>query len=406
MRLYEAILSALHSLRANKLRSFLTLLGIIIAVVSITAVVTVIQGLNDKVTDLFTGRGADVFEVDKVGEIVITRAEWERLRRRPDLTVRDAEALARQGEAIRYVSASVEDVARVAYRERVIEAADVQGLGREYSFLAEFEIDRGRHMSPSEVARSAAVAVVGPQVAEELFRGEDPLGKRIRVGSGAFTIVGVAKERGSTFGVSQDSFVAIPIGAFQKMIGHRRSVTIAVKPVSPDRLQDAIDETRLLLRARHGLRPGDEDDFGIVTTEGLLTLYRRITTGVYSALVGLVAISLLVGGIVVMNIMLVSVTERTREVGIRKALGARRRDILIQFLIEAVILSAAGGLVGIVGGYGIALLMSAATPLPSSLQWWSVALGIVLSSGVGIFFGIWPALKAARLRPIEALRYE
>jgi putative ABC transport system permease protein len=226
------------------------------------------------------------------------------------------------------------------------------------------------------------------------------------VGSGAFTIVGVAKERGSTFGVSQDSFVAIPIGAFQKMYGQRRSVTIAVKPTSPERLEAALDEARLLLRARHQLRPGEEDDFGIVTTEGLLTLYRRVTTGVYSALVGLVAISLVVGGIVVMNIMLVSVTERTREVGIRKALGARRRDILTQFLIEAVILSAAGGLVGILGGFGIALLVSAATPLPSSLQWWSVALGILLSSGVGIFFGIWPALKAARLHPIEALRYE
>lgn len=406
MRLYEAVVAALQSLRANKLRSFLTLLGIIIAVISIIAVVTVIQGLNDKVTDLFTGRGADVFEVDKIGELVTSRAEWERLSRRPDLTVRDAEALAREGDAIGYVSASVDGFARVAYRERVIDSADLQGLGREYSFLAEFEIGRGRHMSPSEVARSAAVAVVGPQVAAEIFRGEDPLGKRIRVGSGAFTIVGVAKERGSTFGVSQDSFVAIPIGAFQKMYGQRRSVTIAVKPTSPDRLEQALDETRLLLRARHQLRPGEEDDFGIVTTEGLLTLYRRVTTGVYSALVGLVAISLVVGGIVVMNIMLVSVTERTREVGIRKALGARRRDILTQFLIEAVILSAAGGLVGILGGFGIALLVSAATPLPSSLQWWSVALGILLSSGVGIFFGIWPAMKAARLHPIEALRYE
>jgi putative ABC transport system permease protein len=406
MRLYEAVVAALQSLRANKLRSFLTLLGIIIAVISIIAVVTVIQGLNDKVTDLFTGRGADVFEVDKIGELVTSRAEWERLSRRPDLTVRDAEALARGGDAVGYVSASVDGFARVAYRERVIESADLQGLGREYSFLAEFEIGRGRHMSPSEVGRSAAVAVIGPQVAAEVFRGEDPLGKRIRVGSGAFTIVGVAKERGSTFGVSQDSFVAIPIGAFQKMYGQRRSVTIAVKPTSPDRLEEALDETRLLLRARHQLRPGEEDDFGIVTTEGLLTLYRRVTTGVYSALVGLVAISLVVGGIVVMNIMLVSVTERTREVGIRKALGARRRDILTQFLIEAVILSAAGGLVGILGGFGIALLVSAATPLPSSLQWWSVALGILLSSGVGIFFGIWPALKAARLHPIEALRYE
>jgi len=407
MHAAEALRSALSSLRANKLRSFLTLLGIIIAVVSIIAVVTVIQGLNAKVTDLFTGRGADVFEVDKFGQAIVgSHAEWEALQRRPDLTVSDAEAVRRSGGVIRYVAAKVEGSGPVSYRERALESADLQGLGPEYSFLAEFQVDRGRHMSPPEVARSALVAVAGPNVVGELFRGEDPLGKRIKVGSLPFTIVGIAKERGSTFGVSQDDFVAIPIGAYMKMYGSRRSVTLSVKPAAPGDLQEAIDETRLVLRARHHLRPNDLDDFGITTTEGLLNLYRQITTGVYSALVGLVAISLVVGGIVVMNIMLVSVTERTREVGIRKALGAKRRDILGQFLIEAVILSAAGGLMGVAGGFGVALGISAATPLPASLQWWSVALGLVLSSAVGLFFGIWPALKAAGLNPIDALRYE
>jgi putative ABC transport system permease protein len=406
MRLLEAFFSALQSLRANKLRSFLTLLGIIIAVVSIIAVVTVIQGLNAEVTDLFTGRGADVFEVDKFGAVVVGPREWEILQRRPDLTRADGEALGRRRKLIDYVSAKLEGNGPVSYREHKIEQAELQGLGEEYSFLAEFQIEQGRHMSPAEIAHNAPVSVVGPNVVRDLFTGEDPLGKRIKVGSLAFTIVGVAKERGSTFGVSQDNFVAIPIGAFQKMYGSRRSVTLAVKPVSPDLLEDAIEETRVVLRARRHLRPGDPDDFGITTTEGLLKLYRQITTGVYSALVGLVAISLVVGGIVVMNIMLVSVTERTREVGIRKALGARRRDILWQFLVEAVILAGAGGVVGVLGGFGVALVISATTPLPSSLQWWSVAAGLVLSSGVGIFFGIWPALKAARLDPIEALRYE
>ncbi len=406
MRLREALLSALLSLRANKLRSFLTLLGIIIAVVSIIAVVTVIQGLNAKVTDLFTGRGADVFEVDKFGTVVAGRAEWERLSRRPDLTRADAEALKERGRAIAYVSAKVRGSAPAAYRERSIDRVQLEGLGEEYSFLSEFEIARGRHMSPAEIAHSSPVAVAGPNVVADLFRGEEPLGKRVKVGSQTFTIVGVAKERGTVFGESQDDFVAIPIGAYGKMFGPRESVTLAVKPASPDLLQPAIEEARTILRVRHRLRPGEPDDFGIVTTEGLLTLYRSITTGVYSALVGLVAISLLVGGIVVMNIMLVSVTERTREVGIRKAVGARRRDILWQFLVEAVLLSAAGGVVGVLGGFGVALAISAATPLPSSLEWWSVAIGLLLSSGVGIFFGIWPALKAARLDPIEALRYE
>jgi putative ABC transport system permease protein len=407
MRLLEALLSALSSLRANKLRSFLTLLGIIIAVVSIIAVVTVIQGLNAKVTDLFTGRGADVFEVDKVGETAVrSPSEWQRLQRRPDLTAADAEALRRARGPIRYVAAKVEGTGPVAYRDRAVERADLQGLGPEYSFLSEFQLARGRHMTPSEVEHSALVAVAGPNVVRNLFRGEDPLGKRIKVGSLPFTIVGVAKERGSTFGMSQDNFVGVPIEAYQKMYGSHRSVTISVKPVTAEALQDAIDETRLVLRARHHLRPGRADDFDVTTTEGLLKLYRQITTGVYSALVGLVAISLVVGGIVVMNIMLVSVTERTREVGIRKALGARRRDILWQFLVEAVLLSAAGGVIGVVGGFAVALVLSAATPLPSSLQWWSVAVGLVLSSSVGVFFGIWPALKAARLNPIDALRYE
>jgi putative ABC transport system permease protein len=406
MRLLEAFFSAIQSLRANKLRSLLTLLGIIIAVLSIIAVVTVIQGLNAKVTDLFTGRGADVFEVDKFGAVVTTRSEWEKLQRRRDITRADGEALRRRGGAIDYVSARLDGTGPVSYREHKVERAELQGLGEEYSFLSEFEIARGRHMSPAEVAHNTPVAVVGPNVVRDIFRGEDPLGKRIKVGSLTFTIVGVAKERGSTLGQSQDDFVAIPIGSFQKMYGTRESVTLAVKPTSPAALEQAIDETRLILRTRRHLRPGDPDDFGITTTEGLLKLYQQITTGVYSALVGLVAISLVVGGIVVMNIMLVSVTERTREVGIRKALGARRRDILWQFLVEAVILAAAGGVVGVVGGFGVALAISAATPLPSSLQWWSVALGLILSSGVGVFFGIWPALKAARLNPIDALRYE
>ncbi|MFN2432115.1 MAG: ABC transporter permease [Gemmatimonadota bacterium] len=406
MRFAEAVLSALQSLRANKLRSFLTLLGIIIAVVSIIAVVTVIQGLNAKVTELFTGRGADVFEIDKFGAVVASRSEWKEMQRRPDLTRHDAEAIRQGGRAIRYVSPKLTGSGSVTYRDRTLERAELQGLGEEYGFLSEFEIARGRHMTPAEVTHRAAVAVVGPETVEELFRGEEPLGKRIKVGAVTFRIVGVAEERGSVFGESQDAFVAIPIGAFQKMHGQRRSVTLAVKPLDPDLLPQAIEEARLTLRIRHRLRPGEADDFGIVTTEGLLTLYHRITTGVYSALVGLVAISLVVGGIVVMNIMLVAVTERTREVGIRKALGARRRDILWQFLVEAVILSAAGGLIGVLGGFGVALALAASTPLPAALEWWSVALGLLLSSAVGVFFGLWPALKAARLNPIDALRYE
>jgi putative ABC transport system permease protein len=221
-----------------------------------------------------------------------------------------------------------------------------------------------------------------------------------------FTIVGIAEPQGTTFGVTQDDFVVISLETWQKIFDRRADVDISIKAADPNDVQAAIEEARMLMRIRHKLRPSEEDDFGFITTQEFLELYQRVTTGVYSALVGLVAISLVVGGIVVMNIMLVAVTERTREIGIRKAIGARRRDILRQFLTEAVILAAVGGLVGVAFGFAIAIVVSQLTPLPYSLTWWSIALGIGISSLVGIVFGIYPAAKAARLDPIAALRFE
>ncbi|HET6637663.1 MAG TPA: FtsX-like permease family protein, partial [Gemmatimonadota bacterium] len=209
-----------------------------------------------------------------------------------------------------------------------------------------------------------------------------------------------------TFGVTQDDFVVIPLEAWQKIFSRRESVSISIKAGNPDDIQASIDEARMIMRARHNLRPSEPDDFGFMTTQELLDLYRKITTGIYSALVGLVAISLVIGGIVVMNIMLVAVTERTREIGIRKAIGARGSDIMRQFLTEAVILAALGGLTGVALGFGIAILISQITPLPYALKWWSIALGIGVSSLVGIVFGIYPAAKASRLDPIVALRHE
>jgi putative ABC transport system permease protein len=219
-------------------------------------------------------------------------------------------------------------------------------------------------------------------------------------------VIGVAKPQGTTFGVTQDNFVVIPLAAWQKIFSRRESVSISIKAGNPDDIQASIDEARMIMRARHNLRPSEPDDFGFMTTQELLDLYRKITTGIYSALIGLVAISLVIGGIVVMNIMLVAVTERTREIGIRKAIGARASDILRQFLTEAVILSAFGGLIGVALGFGIAVLISQVTPLPYALRWWSIALGIGVSSLVGIVSGLYPAAKAARLDPIEALRHE
>jgi len=407
MNFWEALTSALWSFRSHKLRSFLTLLGIIVAVTSIIAVVTVIQGLNSKVTELVTGRGADVFILDRIGtsEAFSAQALVEALRR-PELTADDAEALAREGRNLLYVAAEASDREDVWGGNRRVEDMDIRGVGPEYPFLSTFEIARGRHLTPLEIEHGRPVTVIGEDVAEELFPTADPLGETVRVRGRHFTIVGIAEPQGTTFGVTQDDFVVISLQAWQKIFDRRADVDISIKAADPDNVQAAIDEARMLMRIRHKLRPSEEDDFGFITTQEFMELYERVTTGVYSALVGLVAISLVVGGIVVMNIMLVAVTERTREIGIRKAIGARRRDILRQFLTEAVILAAVGGLVGVAFGFAIAIVVSRLTPLPYSLTWWSIALGIGISSLVGIVFGIYPAAKAARLDPIAALRFE
>ena len=407
MNFWEALSSALHSLRGNKLRSFLTLLGIIVAVTSIIAVVTVIQGLNSKVSELVTGRGADVFVLDRIGtsEAFSSQAMVEAMSR-PELTAEDAEVLSREGETLAYVAAEVAAREDVWGGSRKIEDMSVNGVGPEFPYLSTFEIARGRHLSPLEIDRARPVAVIGEEVAKELFPTRDPLGETIRVRGRHFEVIGVAKPQGTTFGVTQDDFVVIPLATWQKIFSSRESVSISIKAADPNDIQTSIDEARMIMRARHNLRPSEPDDFGFMTTQELLDLYRKITTGIYSALIGLVAISLVIGGIVVMNIMLVAVTERTREIGIRKAIGARATDVLRQFLTEAVILSAFGGLIGVALGFGIAILISQVTPLPYALRWWSIALGIGVSSLVGIVSGLYPAAKAARLDPIEALRHE
>jgi putative ABC transport system permease protein len=376
-------------------------------VTSIIAVVTVISGLNRKVTELVTGRGADVFVLDRIGTNEMFDVDaMAKAMRRPELTAEDADALAEEGRSLLFVAAEASERQDVWAEARKVEDMSVRGVGPEYPYLATFELDRGRHLTPLEIQRGRPLAVIGHEVAEELFPTRDPLGATIRVRGRHFEVIGIAAEQGSTFGVTQDDFVVISLGLWQKIFDRRANVDISIKAADPSDVQGAIEETRMIMRARHHLRPSQEDDFGFATTQDFLDLYQQVTTGVYSALVGLVAISLLVGGIVVMNIMLVAVTERTREIGIRKAIGARSRDVLRQFLYEAIVLSGIGGLIGVALGFAIAILVAQVTPLPYSLTWWSIALGIGLSSVVGIVFGIYPAAKAARLDPIAALRYE
>jgi putative ABC transport system permease protein len=304
------------------------------------------------------------------------------------------------------IVAEAGSAAPIRFRNKVEKAVPVNGRSAGYDLVDDLTIERGRHLSELDDTERRPVAVIGPEVAEALFGTLDPLGKLIRIDRYEFEIVGITKAKGKIFGQSQDRFVTVPIQTFQKYWQERGSFSLAVKSVDQASLDLAQQEARNILRARRHQRPGQKDHFGITTSETWLTLYRTLTGGIFVVSIGVAAISLFVGGIVIMNIMLVSVTERTREIGIRKALGARRRDILTQFLVESTTLSVTGGVVGILIGASLALLVGAVSPLPAALSGGAVALGVIMSTAVGVFFGSYPAARAARLDPIEALRYE
>jgi putative ABC transport system permease protein len=276
----------------------------------------------------------------------------------------------------------------------------------DYGEFAMFDAERGRIMSPSEVQRGQRVALLGYDTAEELFGDVNPLDKEVMIAGTRFRVVGVSARKGSVFGNSQDSYVVIPMVMYQKLFGTRQSLALMVKPASQERLAEAMDDTTLALRVRRRLGPSERDNFGLFTSDTVMGIYEQATSGIFAILIGVVALSLLVGGIVIMNIMLMAVSERTREIGLRKALGAKRRDIMSQILTESVTLSTCGGLIGIALGFLGAQLIAYFSPLPATLELWSVFLGIGITAAVGLFFGAYPASRAARLDPIEALRRE
>ena len=405
MNLRESMGIALGALRANKLRSFLTLLGTIVGVGSVIFVLSVVEGLNQYVSGKILGAGSNVFWVDKFGE-AMNDEQVEAAMKRPDITLDDADALR---EGVRHATMAVAAggaTVPVRRRDKVARGVDLAGRGPGYEVVEDLTIARGRHLSEFDDRRRRPVCVLGPEVADEVFPGSDPVGQQVRVGSQTFEVVGVTVAKGKVMGRSQDHFVTIPIHTFEKYWRSRYSYWIYVKSVDQASLPLAVQEARNVLRARRHLTPGRPDDFGITTADTWMELYRQITGGVFALTIGVAAISLLVGGIVIMNIMLVSVTERTREIGVRKALGARRRDVLTQFLVEAATLSLSGGLVGVAAGVLLALLVSAVAHLPAAVSVVSLFMGVGMSCLVGIFFGSYPAWRASRLDPIEALRHE
>jgi putative ABC transport system permease protein len=405
-QIYESIAIALQSVWANKLRSFMTVLGNIVAVTSIVTVVSLIQGMNAMVSDaIITDIGADSFTIQRRG-LVRSEEDEERTRNNPLLTLAEADAIRAFSDDITSVVGQAGRGATVSYGTQELDSISIQGVTSEYADFSNFNAERGRMMSPIEVERARPVAIVGWDVADRLFGDTNPLDKQIRIAGIQFRVVGISKKKGAVFGSSQDAFAVIPLGAYLRLFGARQSLTLMVKPATPEVLDKAMDDATVALRVARRLKPTEPDNFGMFTSDTILGIYAQATNGIFAVLVGVVALSLVVGGIVIMNIMLMVVSERTREIGLRKALGAKRRDILSQVLTESITLSTFGGIVGIVLGFGFAMAIAAATPLPAVLEPWSVVLGVGITAAVGLFFGAYPASRAAALDPIEALRRE
>jgi putative ABC transport system permease protein len=402
---FESVLVALASLRANKLRSILTLVGVIIGVTTVIAVVSVIAGMNRYVASTINQLGATTFFVTKWG-IITSEEAWLAARNRKSFETADMLAVREQCESCRRVGGSVETSRKVQYEDQSLADVDISGVTPEVLNMVDTRLQEGRLINESDEAHHRRVAFVGMEIKKQLFPTIDPIGREIKIAGTPYTIIGLAEEKGSFLGQNMDNFVSLPLSTFERQFGRHRSVDIFVQVADVQVMSSTQDEVRSILRARRHDKYHDDDSFAMLTSESFMKLYRNITGTAFIAMVGIASISLLVGGIVIMNIMMVSVTERTREIGIRKAIGAKRSSILFQFLIEAVTVAAVGGLVGVVLGGGAAKLLSLTTPLPAAIEWWSVAAGLIVSSGVGLVSGVWPAMRAARLDPIEALRHE
>jgi putative ABC transport system permease protein len=406
-QIFEAIKLALASVWANKLRSFMMVLGNIVAVTSIIAVVSLIRGMDAYVSDAIIGEvGAGTFIINKIGFITDDEEQRRAWRRNPDVTLRDARAVENFSPLIAAVMAEAGANASVTYRDVLLENIRVRGVSASYEEFSGYSAELGRMPSRMEVERGRPIALIGWDIAEKLFKGRNPIDEVIKINGTHFRVVGVNEKKGSVFGNSQDEFVVVPLSAYQRLFGSRRSLELTVKPVSPDVLEAAMDEARVALRVSRHLRPRDDDNFGMLTSDTLMDFWRTFSRGAFAVLIGVVSLSLVVGGVVIMNIMLMVVSERTREIGLRKALGARRRDIVWQVLTESTTLSVVGGMVGTFLGFGLAMIVAAVSPLPATIELWSIPLGLGMTAIVGVFFGLYPALRAARLDPIEALRRE
>jgi putative ABC transport system permease protein len=406
----EAFRLASASLRANKLRSGLTLVGIIVGVAAVIAVVTIIKGLDRTVAQTFSSQGSTVFSVSQRPQVILSREDFIRYNRRREMTHEDAEAVMRHCTLCLRAGVAVNTAGTVKHGNQKSSGVLIRGITLSMLPIDDINVTTGREWSESEAQAAREVAIIGPDVVGNLFGGvaaERVLGQTIRVEGREYRVVGVPERLGKIFGVSRDNYVYLPYETFRKTFGANAG-TMVVFAQAPDAasLEAAEEQVRTVMRTRRRSFGAEDEGFIIETQAVFLELYSAATGNIYLVTVGVAAISLVVGGIVVMNIMLVSVTERTKEVGLRKAVGARRRDVLTQFLIEAVMLTAAGGAAGVLFGFGLALALSKLMGFPLLLSAGSAALGVGVSSAVGILSGLWPAWTAARLNPVDAMRAE
>jgi len=406
MNLFEGVHIAIGSLRSNKLRTFLTLLGNIVGTMSVIAVVSLIYGADRYVSTVVLDEGTDVFTITRINGLQFLTdfdAFLESLNN-PDLELSDRDWLMANMEEARAVGAAVSRRGELRAGGNRQKNVKIRGLTSDYISYEDLPLTLGRHLTPLDVSQSRQVVVLGSEVAENLFpRRANPLGREVKIGGRHFEVIGVVEERAMMMGNSRNQFGIVPLTSWEKVFGSGGSLDIKVAVRDLNRLEAAQDEAIFMMRMRHRLRPLDRQDFSIQTSDQMLSIWSNISKSVYAALVPLVGISLVIGGIVLMNIMLVSVTERTREVGVRKALGASRRSILWQFLVEAITLSLMGGLLGILIGMMIAWGISLVSPLPFAVAGWSILLGLVTTFIIGGVFGTVPAWKAAGLDPVEAL---
>jgi putative ABC transport system permease protein len=410
-KIWEAFRVATASLRANKLRTALTLMGIVVGVAAVISVVTIIKGLNQTVAQTFSSQGSTVFTVSKNPQIIKSREEFIKANRRKDVTHEDAEAIQRLCSACWRVGIAANAIETVKYADQKAENVRIRGVEPITMFdIDGVSINVGRIWTESEGAAGRDICVLGPDMLKNLFNDAPPdraVGQEVRINGRPYLVLGVLEPLGSIFGFSRDNVIYIPYATYQKAYGARRSLVVFAQVRSAEEIEAAEDQVRTVMRnRRHGTNDPTDEGFALETQDVFLNLYGSATSNIYIVTIGVAAISLVVGGIVVMNIMLVSVTERTKEIGIRKAIGARRNDILTQFLIEAVTVTAIGGLIGVGTGFGLAYVISALIGFPLLVSVASAVLGVGVSSVVGIVSGLWPAWRAARLDPIEALRAE